>query len=228
VLNNKSQIIDAIKKIAKVLEDLNEECIYVGGAITGFYADDFVSPEVRPTKDVDIVLEIASQLELEKFRQKLAKHGVHFAPEEKVVCRFRYQNILLDVMSTKEVGWAPANPWFKAGFENRGIQYLDDVKINVMPLAYFLASKFTAFKNRGTDPRTSYDFEDIVFVIDNRTTLVDDILESAEDVRAFLIAELKAILQEPSFQEAVKAHLEPITQTQRYAMLIKKLKEIVK
>lgn len=228
MLNNRSQIVDAIKTVAKALEDLNDQCIYVGGAVTGLYADDPLAPEVRPTKDVDIVLEIASQLELEELRQKLAKRGISFVPDEKVICRFKYQNILLDVMATKEIGWAPANPWFKAGFENPEIQHLDDIKIKIMRPAYFLASKFTAFEDRGRDPRTSHDFEDIVFVLDSRTTLVNDILNSAEDVKAFLITNLKAILQEPSLQEAVKAHLEPAVQTERYEILEQKLTEIIK
>ncbi len=87
----------------------------MGGAVAGLYANDPGAPEVRPTKDVDIVLEIASALELEDLRQKLAERGIHTAKDEKVLCRFRYKNILLDVMATKEVGWAPANPWFKGG-----------------------------------------------------------------------------------------------------------------
>jgi predicted nucleotidyltransferase len=227
VLHTKAQSIEAIKTIARVLDDLNEQVVYVGGAVAGLYADDPGAQEVRPTKDVDIVLKIASVLELETIRQKLAERGIHFAKDEKALCRFTYQNILLDVMATKEVGWAPANPWFKSGFDHPEIRYLDAVKIKIMPLAYYLASKFVAFKDRGSDPRTSHDFEDIVYVLDNRTTLVNDILESKEDVKVFLKAELNAVLNDVSLQEAVLAHLEPATQTQRNEMLYQKLKEII-
>ena len=59
MLNDKSQIIDAIKTIANVLTDLNDTCIYVGGAVTGLYTDDPAATPVRPTRDIDIVLEIA-------------------------------------------------------------------------------------------------------------------------------------------------------------------------
>lgn len=227
MLHTKSESIKAINTIALALGDLNEQVVYVGGAVAGLYIDNPGAPEVRPTKDVDIVLEIASVLELEDLRQKLAERGIHFAKDEKVMCRFIYQNILLDVMATKEVGWAPANPWFKSGFDHLEIRHLDEVEIKIMPFVYYLASKFIAFKNRGTDPRTSHDFEDIVYVLDNRTTLVNDILESEEDVKVFLIVELTAVLNEASLQEAVLAHLEPATQTQRYKMFNKKLKEII-
>jgi hypothetical protein len=95
-----------------------------------------------------------------------------------------------------------------------------------MPLVYFLASKFSAFKGRGKDPRTSHDFEDIVYVLDNRTTLVKDILETTEDVKNFMMEELKLILQEPSLQEAIIAHLEPETSAERYEMLIGRINYI--
>lgn len=227
MLRTKAQSIDAIKTVARALRDLNEQVIYVGGAVVGLYANDPGAPEVRPTKDVDIVLEIASVLELEELRQKMAERGIHTAKDEKVLCRFTYKNILLDVMATKEVGWAPANPWFKGGFDHPEVHLLDEVKIKMMPLAYYLASKFVAFRDRGKDPRTSHDFEDIVYVLDNRTTLVKDILKSEVDVKALLIDELTAVLQKASLQEAVLTHLEPATQTQRYEMLSQKLTEII-
>jgi len=175
---------------------------------------------------VDIVLEIASAVELETFRQQLEERDIHFAKDEKVICRFIYQNILLDVMATKEIGWAPANPWFQSGFDHPEIHELDDVKIKIMSVTYYLASKFTAFKDRGIDPRTSHDFEDIVYVLDNRTTLIQDISGTENDVKMFLNGEFNTLLNDASFQEAILAHLEPATQTRRYELLKQKLEAI--
>lgn len=72
MLHTKAQSIEAIKTIARALDDLNDLVVYVGGAVVGLYADDPGAPEVRPTKDIDIVLEIASAFALETIRQKLA------------------------------------------------------------------------------------------------------------------------------------------------------------
>lgn len=227
MLRNRSHIIETIKTVAKALGDLNERVIYVGGAVTGLYANDAGAPEVRPTKDIDIVLEIPSWAGLENIRQQLAERDIHFAPAEKVMCRFMYDTILIDVMSTQEVGWAPANPWFKGGYSLPEIHVLDDVSIRILPLPYYLASKFTAFRNRGTDRRTSPDFEDIVYILDNRTTLISDILNADTEVKAFLVAEFKTILQNRERQEALLSHLEPATQTHRLAMLNQKLKVII-
>ncbi len=227
MLLNKGQCIHAIQTIARVLGDLNERVVYVGGAVVGLYIDDPAAPMVRPTKDVDIVVEVASASELEKLRQELAGRGIHFTPEVNVLCRFKYQNILIDVMATKNVDWAPANPWFKAGYELAHVINLEDIAIRIMPLAHFLAAKFAALKDRGQDPRTSSDFEDIVYILDNRKTLVNDILKSDDDVKAFLRAELSPILDDDLLQEAVRAHLEPETQMERYKRLLQKIKEIL-
>lgn len=227
MLYTKKQSIEAIKIIVGTLGDLNDQVIYVGGAVAALYADEPGAPEIRPTKDVDIVIEVASEMELETFRQKLAERGFYFAKDAKIMCRFKYNNIFLDVMATKEIGWAPANPWFKGGFDHAEIHKLGDVTIKIMPVAYFLAAKFTAFKDRGTDPRTSHDFEDIIYVLDNRTTLVEDISGSEEKVKMFLLSEFKILLKDASLKEAILAHLEPATQTRRYEFLKQKLEAII-
>jgi hypothetical protein len=44
-------------------------------------------------------------LELETIRRELAERGTYYAKDEDVMCRYKYQDILIDVMSTEEVGW---------------------------------------------------------------------------------------------------------------------------
>ncbi len=226
MLNTKKQCINAIEIIARALGDLNEQVVYVGGEVAGLYVDDPAVPEIRPTKDVDIVVEVASLFQLEELRQKLAARGIHPARDEKVICRFTYRNTLLNIMGTREIGWAPANPWFQEGFKHAQIHSLDSIKIKIMPLAYYLAAKFAAFRNRGNDPRFSHDFEDIVYILDNRTTFLP-ILESDEDVKSFLVSEFKSIFVSETLQEAILAHLEPPTQTKRYEKLVRKLQKII-
>lgn len=66
---------EATLTIANALGELNEYVVYVGGAVVSFYIDDPAADDVRPTKDIDIVLEIASLVELEEVRTKLTKKG---------------------------------------------------------------------------------------------------------------------------------------------------------
>jgi len=173
MLSNSEFNREVIRRISHALGEMNERVIFVGGATMGLYVNDPAAEDVRATKDVDITVEIASLGELESIREDLVKKGFKQSPEDNVICRFRYDNIKVDVMSTKEVGWAPANPWFAQGFAQRETVQIGDQMIQLLSLPYFIASKFAAHSGRGgTDPRTSHDFEDIVYVIDNRTDIV--------------------------------------------------------
>jgi len=79
MLKSKTQSVEAIKKVAQALGDLNEQVVFVGGAVTGLYADDPAAPEVRPTKDVDIVIEIASIVQLEEIRKGFEERKIYFS-----------------------------------------------------------------------------------------------------------------------------------------------------
>ena len=72
------------------------------------YVNDPAADDVRPTKDVDIGLEISSIGELEELRQYLSGKGFIQTAEDDVRCRFRYEDIKVDVMATEEIDWAQA------------------------------------------------------------------------------------------------------------------------
>ncbi len=218
----------AIKNIAIALGDLNEQVVYVGGAVISLYINDPAAEDVRPTKDIDISLAIATLGELENLRQQLSKKGFVQTAEEKVMCRFDYAGIKVDVMSTKAVGWAPANPWFEPGFRFKQVVDVDDQKIQILPLAYFLASKFTAFNDRGSiDPRTSHDFEDIVYILDNRKDIVDEIFKYSDDeVKKYLLSEFIEIQKDKLKQEAILSNLLYENRDIRFQKIMDKLKLI--
>jgi hypothetical protein len=218
-----------IRKIALALGELNEQVIYVGGATIGLYINDPAAEDVRPTKDVDISLSIANAGELEKIRETLIHKGFIQTADDDVICRFRYDDIQVDIMNTKAIGWAPANPWFASGFDCRLPINIEGQKIYIVPMPYFLATKFSAYNSRGKgEPRTSHDFEDIIYVLDNRTDLVEQILKANEDVRTFLKNEFEGILNDSVKQEAISANLFYESRDQRYTIIIDKLKQIIK
>lgn len=202
--------------------------MYVGGATVSLYINDPAADDVRPTKDLDISLAIASLGELEVIRKQLIRKGFKQSPEDDIICRFRYEDIKVDVMSTKAVGWAPANPWFASGFAQKEIIEIEDQKIQILPLPYFLASKFSAFNDRGAiDPRTSHDLEDIVYVLDNRMDIVEKLAKVPDDVRSYLADQLQRILDDRVMQEAILGNLFYETREERYQRIIKCIKQIV-
>lgn len=213
-----------IKKVAFALSDLNNQVIYVGGATVGLYINDPAAEDVRPTKDVDISLSLATYAELEIMREELVKRGFKQRSEDTVICRFNYDDIQVDVMNTKAIGWAPANSWFEPGFALREMVAIEGQKIHVLPLAYFIATKFEAYHGRGNnEPRTSHDFEDIVYLLDNRIDLVEQLLQSPLDVKLFLKSEFRKILHDAKKQEAIYGNLYYETQHERYEMIVQKL-----
>lgn len=217
-----------IKKVAQALGELNEQVIYVGGATVGLYINDPAADDVRPTKDVDISLSIASIGELEKIREAVIRKGFKQTAEDDVICRFRYEDVKVDIMNTQAIGWAPANPWFASGFKNRVLTSIDGYEIFILPLPYFLATKFAAYNHRGqNEPRTSHDFEDVVYVIDNCMDVVKKVIEANEDVKPFLKQEFESILSDKVKQEAIAGNLFFETRDERMSMITDKLKQMV-
>jgi hypothetical protein len=89
------------KKISQALGSLNKNVVYVGGAVVSFYIDDPSAEDVRPTKDIDISMDIATLSELEKIREELIERGFYQTSEDHVICRFRYDDVKVDVMAVK-------------------------------------------------------------------------------------------------------------------------------
>lgn len=218
-----------IERVATALGELNEKVIYVGGATVSLYINDPAAEDVRPTKDVDISIKVASFVELEDIREQLTDKGFIQSSELDVICRFKLEDILVDVMATKPIAWAPANPWFEKGFEKLEKTKVNDITIQIMPLTFFLASKFTAFHDRGgNDPRFSHDLEDIIYIIDNRTDWHQILInEQDQEVKEFLINEFRNILTSNKIQEAILGNLFYETQDKRFSMIMDKINQVV-
>ena len=74
----------------------------------------------------------------------------------------------------------PTNSWLKPGFEKAYSIKVGKVEIKILPVSMFLATKWEAYEARGGDPRTSHDFEDTIYVIDNNLELLEDVAKSPE------------------------------------------------
>lgn len=198
----------ATKKVAKALGDLNDKVVYVGGAMVSLYINDIAAEDIRPTKDLDLTFQVASFAELEELREQLIEKGFTQNAEDTVNCRFRYEDLKVDIMSTQSVGWAPSNPWFAKGFERAITKTLDEVTIKVLPLPYFLATKMEAFFDRGIkDVYASHDLEDITYLFNYTTDIDEQILAAEKEVKLFLIEKLKAFKKDNAILTAIRGSL---------------------
>ncbi len=222
IINRKATI-----KIAKALGQLNHEVVFVGGAMVSLYIDDKAAEDIRPTKDIDLTFQITTTGELEKLRVELNEKGFKETPEENVICRFKFDDVLVDIMSTQEVGWAPSNQWFESGFEKAIAIALDEIEIRVLPLPYFLASKIDAFLDRGIkNLYASHDFEDIIYLFNYTSNLVEQVLGSDQDVAKYLKESVQKILGDDSILAVIPGHLFFENREERMEIITEKMKQI--
>jgi hypothetical protein len=85
-----------------------------------------------------------------------------------------------------------------------------------------------AFIGHGkNDGRTSRDFEDIVFLLDNRSTIWKELQQTTNDLRIFLQDEIRVLLANKNIEEWISAHLEYETAAARGRMILNNMKTFV-
>ncbi len=110
-------------------------------------------------------------------------------------------------MPTQSEALGFSNKWYQPAFEN-SIQYnLGDEKIRIFSPSFFIACKLEAFLHRGdNDGRTSTDFEDIVFLLKNRSIIWKELEEAETNLLIYLKETFKKLMQNDNFEEWVDCH----------------------
>lgn len=114
-------------------------------------------------------------------------------------------------MPTDDISIGFKNIWYQEGFEN-AIEYpieqgLEMIKILQAP--YFIATKLEAFKGRGgNDGRLSKDFEDIIHILENRSTIWSELQNSNTSLKKYLADEFKLLLKNKNLPEWIDCHIE--------------------
>src|SRR5664280_856582 len=171
--------ITRIKAVNNALRDLKDNFVFVGGATVSLYVDR-EAEEARPTDDVDILVELYSRWNYAALEERLRQIGFKNDITAKFVGRYIIDGIIVDLMPTSEEILGFSNQWYRIGFQKAMSYMIDEYHtVKILPPPYFIASKIEAFKNRGAgDGRTSHDFEDIIFVIENRNSIWDEMNET--------------------------------------------------
>lgn len=219
-----------IKIIAEGLADLTREVVFVGGAVAELYADDPAATDIRPTMDVDCVIELATYGSLEEFEERLRKHKFVNDIESGVICRWKYKGETVDIMPDRESILGFTNQWYRPGFKNRIIYRLSDgTDINILPALYYLATKIEAIRGRGgEDLRLSHDFEDFIYVLNNRQDIIalfDN--EKDVDLTDYISSWAIQILDRPNCREEIECML-PYGDTDRVGYIIEILSHFTK
>lgn len=203
------QNITRIKVVCEALGEMTHSVLFVGGATVSLYTDRPAS-EVRPTDDVDILVELIHYSGYADIEEQLRKKGFVNEQESGIICRFKIHGIIVDVMPTSSNVLGFTNKWYEEGFSKPiEWQLSEGLSIKLLEPVYFLASKMEAFKGRGGgDGRMSSDFEDIVYVLNNRNAIWDEIEKAPTHLRAYLKNEFQKISQKDFLYEWISANLD--------------------
>lgn len=206
-LSNKERVL----KIAIALEELNAIVVYVGGSVVQFYASDRGASNPMSTYDVDCVVDLTSYKEYHAFEEKLhAKNFNNDTSEGAPICRYVFEDETVDFMPKVDTVIGKSNRWYPLGIKHKlSVPIGAKTTIFIMPVSYYLASKFEALKSRGgMDYRGSKDFEDIVYIVDSCHNLTEEIARAdEEEVMEYLKSEFLNLCQRPNIREEVECAL---------------------
>lgn len=212
--------LEMVKIIAEALADLKDQVVFVGGSIIELYADHVIPEEVRPTEDVDLVVRIATRKALVDFETSISRKGFrHDMSEGAPLCRWTYNSVKVDLMSTESEILGFGNQWYEPGFARKISKALpgnSNIKINLLLLIYYLATKIDAVFSRGlADLRLSHDFEDIVYLFDNCLRLEDNFYKADQQIREYLSDSFARLMTMHIFKEALACSMPPNAQRDR-------------
>ena len=222
---NEALFLTAVERLAPLLDEI----AFVGGCATGLLITDPGAAPVRPTLDVDAIVEIASYAELVVLEERLRKLGFQPAHREGApICRWTHEGLIFDLMPTDATILGFGNRWYRPALRNAGRMRIGDREIRLITAPYFLATKLEAFHGRGRrDYRMSHDLEDIVTVIDGRPEIVDEVLQAEPLLLHHLSDTFSTLLADRDFVESLPGHLLPdaISQ-QRITIVVNRIQQI--
>jgi predicted nucleotidyltransferase len=219
-----------LKAVAKALAAWNNKVVFIGGATVSLYASRPLAVSIRPTEDIDVVVELVSIGEFYELQEHLLKIGFKHDMEAKIVSRFLLNGLKVDFMPVDPSILGFSNRWYKDGVKN-SIEYKmnNNETIRIFTPAYFIASKMEAFITRGRkDLYASHDLEDIIFVLDNRDEIEKEITEAEDGVKKYLKDQFTALLKNSAFEEVLIGHVEQSDQIQRKERIQTILKNFIK
>ena len=219
--------ITRIKAISRILKSIKKDVVFVGGATVSLYVDS-KSSEVRPTDDVDVVIELAAYNNYTQLEEELRNVGFENDKESGIICRYMVQGIIVDIMPTNSDVLGFSNRWYEEGFENAISIMLDDDEVKIFSFPYFIATKLEAFKNRGNnDFRFSSDFEDIVYVLENNSNAENQLSNLPEQLKEYFSKTFQDLINQQDWEEGLYAHLEPRNAPQKIIMIENILKKLI-
>lgn len=220
-----------LETVAGQLGDgLREALVFVGGAVVGLLITDPAAPSVRPTEDVDLIVQTLALSDYRAVEQRLSERGfTHDLSADAPICRWRIGSVAVDVMPTLESVLGFANRWYPLAIASaQRVTLPSATPIRRISAPAFIATKLEAFDGRGQrDHLFSHDLGDVISVVDGRETLLPECRSAPDELKTYLARRWTDLLNTPSFIEALPGHLPGDSASQqRLPDLLEKLREL--
>jgi predicted nucleotidyltransferase len=195
--------LELLVRVAGALGELRERFVFVGGCATGLLITDPAAPAARPTRDVDVIVEVGALVEYREIGRSLAAKGFSqpLAAGDPPYRWTARDGAKLDVMPTEEAILGFANRWYREAIAAaREVRLREGLSIRLVTAPYFPATKYEAFLGRGRgDYLASHDFEDMMAVIDGRPQLEDEVRAAEPQLRAHLASVMRRTVADQRF-----------------------------
>lgn len=180
--------IENLERVATLLANIPTRFIFTGGATIVLYVDEIVQDELRPTLDVDCVVEVYSMAEYYKLTKQLRNIGLEESTAKNApICRWQYNDLIIDIMPCDDAILGFTNRWYSEAINNCIRHILPNGQaIEIFAPLYLLASKVEAFKGRGKDLRLSKDIEDIIILLDSCSDIENEFIKANQEIQEFL------------------------------------------
>ncbi|MEA1929158.1 MAG: nucleotidyl transferase AbiEii/AbiGii toxin family protein [Candidatus Auribacterota bacterium] len=209
--------IKALTHVALKLQPLDENFAFIGGAVIPLLLEEPLVTTIRPTKDIDIIIEVVSRLDFARLEERLRAIGFkHDMSEGAPKCRWIVDGIKVDVMPVSGEAAEWRSKWFPEALAAAEEIELDEKVIaNVVTAPFFIATKLEAFFDRGNkDFYASADLEDIITILDGRSSILRKIYNLPRSLRSYLSEQFTELIRDPDFIECLPGHLLPDTASQ--------------
>ena len=201
----KDEILKDLEILADLLGPLLDDLVFVGGSTICLHVGKARQNELRPTIDRDAIVDVKDYSEFHAFEMKVQKLGFERDTKDRVNCRWRADNIVVDLMPGNQIAGYVNNKWYQAAMEHAENLQLSTGKIvRIVSPIFLLATKLEAFKSRGKlkfpdifDGEANKDLEDIVHLIEGRDVLLTELKQAPLAVRTYIEAQFKKIRANP-------------------------------
>ena len=117
-MHNKVINLALVAQVAKGLKELKDKMVFIGGAVISLYTDDPSADEIRPTSDIDMIINLANYAEWAKMQERLAELNFYPDPQGQSICSYKFQDIAIDIIPAEDSSIGVSNQWYKPGFKN--------------------------------------------------------------------------------------------------------------